>query len=147
MPEIKTIKQATERLKELGVKGNHVFKNLADAKAAVARVEARQVGKPSMQSAAKPVAAAVASKPTISPRESLLATIEAEQSPGKKADLYGKLSASLLDEMKNEKDSVKKTELARAYQRSEKNRGYCLHAESQLDPKAAKARKLMRFVD
>jgi hypothetical protein len=147
MSEIRTIKQATDRLRELGVKGNHVFNSLAAAKAALAKVEARRAGKPAMQSAAKPVAAAVASRPAVSPREALLSAIEAEQSPGKKADLYGKLSASLLDEMKNEKDSVKNTELARAYQRSEKNRGYCLHAESQLDPKAAKARKLMRFVD
>lgn len=147
MSEIKTIKQAADRLKELGVKGNHVFKNLADAKAAIAKVEARQAGKPSMKSAAKPVAAAAASKPAVSPRESLLASIEAEQAPGAKADLYGKLSAELLTDISKEQDAVKRTELTRAYTRSEKNRAYCLHAWSQTDPKAAKAAKLLRLVE
>jgi hypothetical protein len=47
LAEIKTMQQAADRLKELGCKGKHVFRNLADAKAAVARVEARQAGKPS----------------------------------------------------------------------------------------------------
>jgi hypothetical protein len=145
---LNSIKACTDRLTELGVKGKHVFRTLADAKAAVARVEARQAGKPMLTSpaSAKAPAPQATAKP-VSPRESLLASIESEKSPGAKADLYAELSASYLTEISKTLDQVAKTELTRAYARSEKNRGYCLHAEASLDPKAARARKLMRVIE
>jgi hypothetical protein len=145
---LNSIKACTDRLTELGVKGKHVFRTLADAKAAVARVEARQAGKPMLAApaSAKSTAPTVAAK-SVSARESLLTAIENEKSPGAKADLYAKLSTSYLAEISKTSDQVAKTELMRAYARSEKNRGYCLHAEASLDPKAAKARKLMRVIE
>jgi hypothetical protein len=85
---IKTMTQATERLNELGCKGKHVFKNLADAKKAVANAEARRAGKPLLQSpATKPIAPqspAGVPKSPIKNRESLLSAIEAEKQPGAK---------------------------------------------------------------
>jgi hypothetical protein len=136
--EIKTMEQANKRLSELGQK-RHVFKSLKQAQITVEQAEKRASAKTSAVSAptAKPANA----------RESLLSAIEAEKQPGAKADLYEKLSQSLLSDIKQESDPVKKTELTRAYQRSEKNRGYCLHAEASLDPKAAQARKFLRMLE
>jgi hypothetical protein len=136
-----TIKACNDRLAELGHKRS-VFSNLKAAQAAVARAESG-VNKPS----SKPVSTKPVATKTTSAREKLLADIEATNEPGKKADLYGKLSESLLQEMNAEKDLVRQTELRRQFQRSETNRAYCLQAEKQLNPQAAKARKLMRLLE
>jgi hypothetical protein len=52
-----------------------------------------------------------------------------------------------LQELNAEKDLVKQTEIRRAYQRSELNRGYSLYAEKALNPKAAEARKYLSMIE
>jgi hypothetical protein len=147
MSEIKTIRQANDRLAELGHK-RQTFSNLKLAQAAVAKAEkAGKVAKPTI-AAIKSAVTKVATIAAVSPiREGLLKAIEAATTPGAKADLYQKLSSSLLEEANKTTDLTKKTELLREFQRSEKNRAYSLLAERQLNPAAAKARKAMRLVD
>ena len=138
---INSIAEANQWLAAHG-ESRRVFKTLKSAQLVVAQTEDRIAGKTAPQSPVAPAAAKPANA-----REGLLAAIEAESRPGAKADLYEKLSQSLLADIKQESDPVKKTELTRAYQRSEKNRGYCLHAEATLDPKAAKTRRIMSMID
>jgi hypothetical protein len=145
--EIHSIADANNRLAQLGQK-RRVFTSLKAAQAAVAAAEKRKLppspykdpndGNPNRRNP-KPI--------NQSTRESLLAAIDDEKSPGAKADLYAQLSASILAERDATSDMVAKTDLNRAYQRSEANRAYCLHAEASLDPMAAKSRKLMRLVE
>lgn len=134
------MQQAADRLKELGCKGKHVFRNLADAKAAVARVEARQAGKPS----SKPVRDHHKARP-INPKvdsiDDLKAAAKTERDPSKKAALLGKLSQRLLSHLGAEKDQVKVTNIRQEYQRTELQRGYALLAERTANPTNAKVRK------
>src|ERR1700737_459679 len=137
---IRSIAAANARLNQLGQK-SLVFRNLKQAQAAVDAAEKRATIK------TPAIAAKVAtpgSKPSIG-REAIFAAIAGEKSPGLKADLYGKLSASYLDEIKAlpADAMVKKTELTRAFSRAQKNQAYSLSAEASLDPKAARARKMM----
>src|SRR5260221_1860505 len=135
---LKTIKECNDRLASLGEK-RQVFKSLKQAQATVEQVEKRVSAK------ALPAASVKAAlKSVLSVRESLIAQISAEQAPRAKAELYGKLSASLLTEIGNEKDAAKKVELTREFMRAQKHEAYCLHAIAQTDPKAVLAAKLLR---
>lgn len=143
---LRTLAEGRAELAKLGIPDSG-FKSIADMQRAIDAKKPSFPARPREPNGRDP-------KPSPGPgprpkgaRESLLEAIEAEKSLGAKADLYEKLSASLLEDIKAEPDMVKKTELTRAYARSEKNRAYSLAAEASLDPKAAKARKLMRLVE
>jgi hypothetical protein len=144
--------QASERLRELGCKGNHVFKNLATAKAAVARAEARKSGKPILKA---PASKALAPKPIapLSPDNlpdspikpdsiaSLKAAALSEREVSKKCDLLTELSAKQFEAMNKASDLTEKTNLTREWQRTETARAQALLAERIASPSAAKARK------
>jgi hypothetical protein len=141
MSKLPTIKACNEPLAELGHK-RQVFSNLKLGQAAVAAAEKK--GKISKPSVATIKSAAI--KATTN-RESLLKAIEAATGPSAKADLYEKLSASLLEEMNKTTDLTQKTDLMRQRTRSERNLAYALLAERQLNPAAAKARRTMRLIE
>jgi hypothetical protein len=102
MSKLPTIKACNEPLAELGHK-RQVFSNLKLGQAAVAAAEKK--GKISNPSVATIKSAAI--KATTN-RESLLKAIEAATGPSAKADLYEKLSASLLEEMNKTTDLTQK---------------------------------------
>jgi hypothetical protein len=78
---------------------------------------------------------------------SLKAAIVAEKNPTSKINLLQDLRANLLASMQAEKNHVKATELQREFMSAEKKLAFSLLAERQLDPKAAKARRLIDFAD
>jgi hypothetical protein len=153
--EIKTIKQATDRLKALGYKTGTHFQTLDEALAVVARAEAKagnQFPKPVRDPhnpkpiTPKPNRDPVHPKPSTPKAEddsidALKAAAKAERDPSAKVELLQKLSDRLLSDLNAESDPVKATDIRREWQNSEKNRAYALLAERAANPKAEKIRK------
>jgi hypothetical protein len=144
--EINTIRQANDRLVQLGEK-RRVFTDLKTAKATVAQVEKRRLSRDPNQPNGRDPHPIDAKGTAATKKEILIKAIQDSNDPSVLADLYAKLSALILNELKTVSDPAKRTELTREYQRSEKNRGYSLMAESQLNPGASKSRKFLANLD
>jgi hypothetical protein len=78
---------------------------------------------------------------------SLKAAIVAEKNLSSKISLLQDLRANLATAMHAEKNHIKAAELTREFMSAEKKLAYSLLAERQLDPKAAKARRLQALAD
>jgi hypothetical protein len=139
MSEIKTIRQANDRLAALGQK-RQVFSTLKQAQLAGSKAEKKSLtpNKP-----IKPLNPSGLPDSPIKPDnfESLKAAATAERDASRKIDLLTALSGRLLNSMNSEKDLSKKTELTREWQRVETQRAQALLAERIANPAAAKARK------
>jgi len=79
----------------------------------------------------------------VDPIEALSAAAKAERNPTVKADMLGDLSQRLLTKLNATTDAVKQTNIRREWQNAEKARAYALLAERSVDPKAARARRLL----
>lgn len=133
------MRQANDRLAALGQK-RQVFTTLKQAQVTVEQAEKRAVKK----------LVAVAPKATVSALttiQSLKSAIAAEKNPTSKINMLQDLRANLLTSMQSEKNHVKATELQREFMSADKKLAYNLLAERQLDPKAARARRLRDFAD
>jgi hypothetical protein len=73
----------------------------------------------------------------------LIAAAKSERDVSKKVDLLTELSAKQHAAMTAEPEAVKKTDLMRQWQQTEKSRAYALLAERTASPQSAKARRLV----
>jgi hypothetical protein len=143
---LNSIKACNDRLAALGQK-RQVFSNLKNAQAAVAAAEKRHLSRDPNQPNNREPRPVSPQATAASKKEITLKAIADSNDPSELSDLYAKLSAHILNELKTESDAFKRTELTREYQRSEKNRGYSLLAEKQLSPAKAATRKFIAKLD
>jgi hypothetical protein len=129
---IRTLKQGREELAKRGIDAKAM--SIRDMQAAI-----NQADKAPKLAVKLPAIAT----PAVDALESLKAAAKAERNPTAKANLLQDLSDKLLTKLNSENDAVKATDLRRELQAAQKAQAYALLAERSVDPKAARARRLI----
>src|SRR5260221_2322353 len=132
----KNLAQAHAELKRLGIPTSDV-KSVAAAQKAIDNSRTPNATKP--QSVGKPIVPINPSGLPDSPIkpddiQGLTMAAKAERDPSRKVELLSELSAKQYAAMQAEPDAIKKTDLMRAWQQSDKSLAYAKLAEREANP-------------